>query len=46
MKERLDKIISSRCLLTRTEAAKAIRRGRVSVDGKVCTIPDSKFDTC
>ena len=46
MKERLDKIISSRCLLTRTEAAKAIRRGRVSVDGKVCTIPDSKFDIC
>ncbi|MBQ2866565.1 MAG: rRNA pseudouridine synthase [Clostridia bacterium] len=42
MKERLDKIISSRCLLTRSEAAKAIRRGRVSVDGIVCTVPDTK----
>ena len=44
MKERLDKIISSRCLLTRTEAAKAIKRGRVTVDGKVCVICDDKFD--
>ena len=44
MKERLDKIISSRCLLTRTEAAKAIKRGRVTVDGKVCTVADSKHD--
>ena len=44
MKERLDKIISSRCLMTRTEATKAIRRGRVAVDGKTCNLPDSKFD--
>lgn len=44
MKERLDKIISSRCLLTRTEAAKAIKRGRVTVDGKVWVISDDKFD--
>ena len=44
MNERLDKIISARCLLTRSEATKAIRRGRVKVDEKVCTLPDSKFD--
>ena len=44
MKERLDKIISSRCLLTRTEAAKVIRRGRVSIDGQVCTKPETKAD--
>ncbi len=44
MKERLDKIISSRCLMTRTESAKAIRRGRVSIDGTVCTKPETKAD--
>jgi len=44
VKERLDKIISARCLLTRSEAAKVIRRGRVKVDDKVISLPDSKFD--
>ena len=42
--QRLDRLIAGQCLLTRTEAVKAIRRGRVTVDGKPCRQPDTKVD--
>ena len=34
--DRLDKIICSQTTLTRTEAGRLIKIGRVTVDGKVC----------
>ncbi|MBP3685699.1 MAG: rRNA pseudouridine synthase [Clostridia bacterium] len=42
--ERLDKLIAHQCALPRSEAVRAIRRGRVAVDGKTCRLPDSKWD--
>lgn len=42
--ERLDKLISHQCALPRSEAVRAIRRGRVAVDGKVCRAPETKCD--
>ena len=42
--ERLDKLISHQCALPRSEAVRAIRRGRVAVDGKVCRVPETKCD--
>ena len=44
MKERLDKYISSQTALSRKEAQKAIKDKRVSVNGELCRIPDSKID--
>ena len=45
MKERLDKYISSQSALSRKEAAKAIKDKRVSVNGDICRVPDTKVDT-
>lgn len=42
--QRLDRLIAGQCLLTRSEAVKAIRRGRVTVDGKACRVPETKCD--
>lgn len=42
--QRLDRLIAGQCLLTRSEAVKAIRRGRVTVDGVVCRVPETKCD--
>lgn len=44
MTERLDKIISSRTSLSRKEVISEIRRGNVSVDGKVIRDNSAKFD--
>lgn len=41
---RLDKYISDACLLPRSESSKAIRGGRVSVDGKTARDPSMKID--
>lgn len=42
--ERLDKLVCSQGTLTRSEAGKAIRQGRVMVDGKVCRQGALKLD--
>lgn len=42
--ERLDKYISAQTTLSRRDAAAAIRRGRVAVDGSVQRDPASKLD--
>ncbi len=44
MKERLDRIISQRSLLTRKEASAAIRAGRVSCGGETARDPAGKYD--
>ena len=42
--QRLDKLLCSQGTLTRREAGKQIREGRVTVDGTVCRTPDRKVD--
>ncbi len=42
--ERLDKMITSQGTMTRSEAGRAIRSGRVTVDGMVCREPAKKYD--
>lgn len=42
--ERLDKLLCSQGTLTRTEAGRLIRGGRVTVDGVVCRQPAQKVD--
>ena len=42
--DRLDKIICSQTTLTRTEAGRLIKIGRVTVDGKVCKQASTKWD--
>ena len=42
--ERLDKFLCSQSNLTRSEAGRAIRCGRVTVDGKVCRQAAQKID--
>ena len=42
--ERLDKIITSQGTMTRSEAGRAIRSGRVTVDGSVCRDASKKYD--
>ncbi|HHW46161.1 MAG TPA: rRNA pseudouridine synthase [Clostridiales bacterium] len=42
--ERLDRIISSQGMFSRKEAGKAIRDGRVTVNGKVIKDPSEKLD--
>lgn len=42
--ERLDKILCSQGTLTRSEAGRLIRSGRVTVDGVVCRDPSKKHD--
>lgn len=42
--ERLDKLVCSQGILTRSEAGRAIRCGRVTVDGKVCRQGATKLD--
>jgi 16S rRNA pseudouridine516 synthase len=42
--ERLDKFLCSQVNLTRSEAGRAIRCGRVTVDGAVCRDPAKKLD--
>lgn len=42
--ERLDKLVCSQGTLTRSEAGRAIRCGRVTVDGKVCRQGALKLD--
>ena len=42
--ERLDKLISAQANLTRSEAGRAVRCGRVTVDGKVCRQGAEKLD--
>jgi len=41
---RLDKWIAAGALLTRSETKKAIKAGRVTVDGQVCKKPEQKLD--
>lgn len=41
---RLDKLLAQSGLYSRSEARSAIRSGRVSVNGKACTLPDMKTD--
>lgn len=43
--ERLDKLVSSRSSLTRSEARKLIKRGEVEVNGEVCQSCEKKFDS-
>ena len=45
MQGRLDKIVSTLGLITRSEAQAAIRRGAVMVDGVPCRQPATKVDT-
>ena len=42
--ERLDKLVCSQGTLTRSEAGRAIRCGRVTVDGTVCRQAAQKID--
>ena len=42
--ERLDKLLCSQGTLTRSEAGRVIRNGRVTVDGTVCRQPAQKVD--
>lgn len=42
--ERLDKFIADQRSLPRSEAAKAVYRGQVTVGGAVCKIPGAKID--
>ncbi|MBQ9859602.1 MAG: rRNA pseudouridine synthase [Clostridia bacterium] len=42
--DRLDKILCSQTTLTRTEAGRLIKIGRVTVDGKVCKQASTKWD--
>lgn len=42
--ERLDKLLCSQGTLTRSEAGRVIRSGRVTVDGAVCRQPAQKLD--
>ncbi len=42
--ERLDKLLCSQGTLTRSDAGRVIRRGRVTVDGVVCRQPAQKVD--
>lgn len=42
--ERLDKMIASQGTMTRSEAGRAIRAGRVTVDGVVCREAAKKYD--
>ena len=42
--ERLDKFISSRGTLSRSDAQKRIRRGDVTLNGEVCRSPEKKLD--
>lgn len=42
--ERIDKLISSQGKYTRSEVKKLIREGRVTVDGKVVSRPETKAD--
>ena len=42
--DRLDKILCSQSTMTRSEAGRLIRSGRVTVDGKVCRQPAEKWD--
>ncbi len=42
--ERLDKILCSQTTVTRSEAGRLIRSGRVTVDGVVRRLPAEKFD--
>ncbi len=42
--ERLDKIVCSQTTVTRSEAGRLIRSGRVTVDGVVCRQPAEKLD--
>ena len=42
--ERLDKLLCSQGTLTRSEAGRVIRSGRVTVDGAVCRQPAQKID--
>ncbi len=42
--ERLDKVLCSQTTLTRTEAGRLIRAGRVAVDGIPCLQPATKLD--
>ena len=42
--ERLDKLLCSQRTLTRSDAGRVIRRGRVTVDGIVCRQPAQKVD--
>ncbi len=42
--ERLDKWICSQTTLTRREAGRLIRSGRVTVDGTVCRLPEQKVE--
>ncbi len=42
--ERLDKILCSQGTVTRSEAGRLIRSGRVTVDGAPCRDPSKKFD--
>ena len=44
MTERLDKLLASQGNLTRSEAQRAIRGGRVQVDGAVCRSASEKVD--
>ena len=45
MQGRLDKIVSTLGLITRSEAQAAIRKGSVAVDGVPCRQPATKVDT-
>ncbi len=42
--ERLDKLLCSQGTMTRSEAGRAVRGGRVTVDGVVCRDPSKKLD--
>ena len=42
--ERLDKLLCSQTQLTRSEAGRLIRAGRVTVDGRPCRSPAEKLD--
>ena len=44
-KERLDKLVSSAATLSRNDAKDAIRKGKVTVNGKVICDPSAKFDS-
>lgn len=43
-KERLDKLISSQSMMTRSEAAKLIKNGSVKINGKIIKTPSEKAD--
>ena len=43
--KRLDKLLADMGIASRSDLKQIIKSGRVSVDGKIVTVPEAKFDS-